>query len=78
MAFLGIGFDPKWQVADVPIMPKNRYKRAPALAQQLQPYGRRGACLTSLYAKRTRTCWRCWIWGLNASESGCDSLREVI
>ena len=28
VAFLGIGFDPKWQVADVPIMPKNRYRRA--------------------------------------------------
>lgn len=26
IAFLTVGFDPKWAVADVPIMPKNRYK----------------------------------------------------
>ena len=26
VAFLTLGFDPKWQVADVPIMPKNRYR----------------------------------------------------
>lgn len=26
LAFLGIGFDPKWRVEDVPIMPKNRYR----------------------------------------------------
>ena len=32
IAFLTVGFDPKWAVADVPIMPKNRYKYAvPAL-----------------------------------------------
>ena len=24
--FLGIGFDPKWSVAEVPMMPKGRYK----------------------------------------------------
>ena len=35
VAFLGIGFDPKWQVADVPIMPKDRYRRVPACVQQL-------------------------------------------
>lgn len=27
IAFLTVGFDPKWAVADVPIMPKNRYRR---------------------------------------------------
>ena len=32
LAFLGIGFDPKWQVEDVPIMPKNRYRRAALFA----------------------------------------------
>ncbi|KAL3136333.1 Glutamate--cysteine ligase B, chloroplastic [Trebouxia sp. C0009 RCD-2024] len=26
IAFLTVGFDPKWAVADVPIMPKNRYR----------------------------------------------------
>ena len=26
VAFLTLGFDPKWQTVDVPIMPKNRYK----------------------------------------------------
>ncbi|KAK9806992.1 hypothetical protein WJX72_009829 [[Myrmecia] bisecta] len=26
VAFLGLGFDPKWRVADVPIMPKQRYR----------------------------------------------------
>lgn len=26
IAFLTTGFDPKWSVKDVPIMPKNRYK----------------------------------------------------
>ena len=31
LAFLGIGFDPKWRVEDVPIMPKNRYRRAALL-----------------------------------------------
>jgi glutamate--cysteine ligase len=25
VGFLGVGFDPKWSVADVPMMPKNRY-----------------------------------------------------
>lgn len=25
VGFLGVGFDPKWTTADVPIMPKNRY-----------------------------------------------------
>ena len=27
VGFLTVGFDPKWEVADVPIMPKNRYRR---------------------------------------------------
>lgn len=26
IAFLTAGFDPKWAVKDVPIMPKNRYR----------------------------------------------------
>jgi len=26
LAFLGAGFDPKWRVADVPMMPKDRYR----------------------------------------------------
>jgi len=26
IAFLGVGFDPKWRVEDVPIMPKDRYR----------------------------------------------------
>ncbi|CAL8469717.1 g9259 [Coccomyxa elongata] len=26
IGFLGLGFDPKWRVEDVPIMPKNRYR----------------------------------------------------
>lgn len=26
MGFLGIGFDPKWSVEQVPVMPKGRYK----------------------------------------------------
>ena len=28
IAFLTVGFDPKWAVKDVPIMPKNRYRSA--------------------------------------------------
>ena len=28
IAFLTAGFDPKWPVKDVPIMPKNRYRCA--------------------------------------------------
>lgn len=28
IAFLTTGFDPKWAVKDVPIMPKNRYRSA--------------------------------------------------
>ena len=40
VAFLGIGFDPKWQVADVPVMPKNRYRRGPAPAQRCPPPSR--------------------------------------
>ena len=28
IAFLTAGFDPKWAVKDVPIMPKNRYRHA--------------------------------------------------
>ena len=27
--FLTLGFDPKWQVVDVPIMPKHRYRCDP-------------------------------------------------
>ncbi len=26
IAFLGIGFDPKWRIEEIPIMPKNRYR----------------------------------------------------
>ena len=26
MSFLGLGFQPKWSVADTPVMPKGRYK----------------------------------------------------
>ena len=26
VAFLGMGFDPKWDIAEVPMMPKGRYK----------------------------------------------------
>ena len=34
IAFLTAGFDPKWAVKDVPIMPKNRYRYTlPALHQ---------------------------------------------
>lgn len=33
IAFLTVGFDPKWAVADVPIMPKNRYRYAAPAVQ---------------------------------------------
>ena len=26
VSFLGLGFQPKWSVADTPVMPKGRYK----------------------------------------------------
>lgn len=26
IGFLGLGFDPKWRVEDVPVMPKHRYR----------------------------------------------------
>ena len=35
VGFLTIGFDPKWEVKDVPIMPKNRYRSVLTLAKLL-------------------------------------------
>jgi glutamate--cysteine ligase len=26
IGFLGIGFDPKWEIDEIPIMPKDRYR----------------------------------------------------
>ena len=34
IAFLTAGFDPKWPVKDVPIMPKNRYRCAVTISQE--------------------------------------------
>ena len=31
VGFLAVGFDPKWRVEDVPIMPKGRYRWAVTL-----------------------------------------------
>jgi gamma-glutamylcysteine synthetase len=34
VAFLGLGFDPKTRMEDVPIMPKERYRHVPVLLEQ--------------------------------------------
>ena len=35
VGFLTVGFDPKWEVKDVPIMPKNRYRSFAIHAQRI-------------------------------------------
>lgn len=57
MAFLGIGFDPKWQVADVPIMPKNRYRRAPAFVQQLLRYSTSNGGYAQAISTSNKVCF---------------------
>ena len=57
IAFLTLGFDPKWQVVDVPIMPKHRY-RCGAGCRRAQAEGG-DACPCSVAAGgRGRPSWR--------------------
>ena len=63
IGFLAVGFDPKWRVEDVPIMPKGRY-RLQALFHSLNPPHK---CISKQGTERG------WLHGPGSCGSTCQS-----